>query len=328
MVLAAGFGSRMMPLTAEVSKVVFPLAGRQVIIRALDFLVSRAAVKNIVVNLHHAPNSVKDCLENYPQDIEYSFEKEILGTGGALYKMKDSFVAADDTFIMVNGDSFFGDCPIDRALEFHRAKGALATMVVMDMPVGDKYGAVEVDSEFRVRRIAGMPADLEEKYLKPCHFVGMHIMEPDILSLLPAGASDINRDVYPSLIEMGAPVYAFHTSFTWFDLGTPQRFLNAFEVLAGTESEDSLIINDHSTVSAKMEFAPPLEICSGAEIGCNCAVGRSIIMKNAVVGDNCRIENSIVGQDTVISPGSELRNAMVANVGGKLEISHWLGYRS
>lgn len=328
MVLAAGFGSRLMPLTAEVSKVTFPLAGRPVIVRALDFLAQKASVDRFVVNLHHAPDSVKGCLKNYPNNIDYSFESDILGTGGALFKRKEDFTRAGETFIMANGDSYFGECPIDRALDFHRKKDALATLVVMDMPSGDSYGAVEVDQDFRVRKIAGKPAHVQSAELKPCHFVGIHILEPEILSRIPSGVSDINRDLYPPLIESGAPVYAFHTSFTWFDLGTPARFLGAFEILAARETIDSLLISDRSSVRDGGRLLAPIEICPGAIIEENSRIRRSIVMTGAVIGEDCRIENSIIGPEAIVGPGSRFSGVIAANVEGKLEISRWHDYRS
>ena len=106
LILAAGFGTRLLPLTAAKSKVTFSLAGIPVLVRVLKFL-RASGVDDFVVNIHHAQESVRDCLTEARERVTYSFEPEILGTAGALLGAKKHL--EDETFLLVNGDSYYAD---------------------------------------------------------------------------------------------------------------------------------------------------------------------------------------------------------------------------
>ena len=140
LVLAAGLGTRLLPLTAAKSKVTFSLAGIPVLLRVLKFL-RASGVDHFVVNLHHAPDSVRQCLDKAEERVTYSFEPEILGTAGALLGAEKHL--GDETFLLVNGDCYYAGLDFSAALGFHRENGSLATMILIDQPPGSRYRAVE-----------------------------------------------------------------------------------------------------------------------------------------------------------------------------------------
>ncbi|MFH1070828.1 MAG: sugar phosphate nucleotidyltransferase, partial [Candidatus Glassbacteria bacterium] len=224
LVLAAGLGTRLLPLTDRKSKVALSLAGIPVIVRVVRML-RRHGVDRIVVNLHHAPATVKAALAEAGEEVAYSPEPEILGTGGALRGAREHL--AGSSFLLVNGDCYHEDPDLEGAVEFHRRKGAMATMLLLDMPGGEAYRPVELDNQSRILRVAGKPQSSSMKEAASLHFPGIHIFEPEVLDLVRPGFSDVNGTLYPRLIESGLPVFGYHTDFRWFDLGTPARFLEA-----------------------------------------------------------------------------------------------------
>jgi len=324
LILTAGFGTRLLPLTAAKSKVTFSLAGIPVLVRVLKFL-RESGVDDFVVNLHHAPDSVRDCLTEVRERVTYSFEQEILGTAGALLGAKRHL--GDETFLLVNGDCYYADLDLSPALDFHRKQGSVATMILIDQPSGSQYRAVELSEEGRLVRIAGEPQSSTLQTVASLHFPGIHILEPEFLSRIEPGFSDINSGVYPRLIVEGAPVYGYHTGFRWFDLGTPGGFLYAAcELLSeATESEreSAILVGSQSSVSPESTLEGPLEIGSDAEIAPGCSLRRSVLADNVVLEPGVVVEDSLIGDNVRLKAGSVLKHCLVAKEGGVVRTVRW-----
>jgi len=322
MILAAGFGTRLFPLTSGKSKVVLPLAGVPVIVRVIR-LFRELGVDDFVVNLHHASHTVRDTLSAWGEKVTFSLEERIMGTGGALHQAKEFF--SDRTFLLVNGDCYYEGFPLAEALEFHRERKALATMVLMDLPEGSDYKAVKIDKCGHLVQIAGRPEQPSAQAAKRLHFTGIHILEPEILQELPPGFSEINRDIYPVLIARKAPVFGFHTSFRWFDLGTPGQYLEAVSALLSPEAKPgaSVLVGKNSSIDPQAGLLPPLEIGPRARIGPGCRLHRAVLGEGVTVEKDVVIENSLVGDNLHLEAGLRLCSCVVAEVDGVREIRRW-----
>lgn len=320
-VLAAGFGTRLLPVTGNISKVSLSLAGVPVIVRVLRSL-RGAGADRFLVNLHHGSASVRRAIERFGENPDYSVESKILGTGGALHQAAGSL--ADGTFLLVNGDCLYEGIPLDAALRFHRDRGSLATLVLLDMPGDTAYGAVELGAGERIVRIAGLPAAASPG-AKGLHFCGIHIIEPELLRHVRPGFSDIVRDIYVPLISAGAPLYGFHTSFLWRDLGAPERFLDAqFDLLAGIVTAPGWnLFGEDCVFESGAEIGPLAELGDGVRLGAGSRVTRSLVCENVVIGSGCRVEGSIIAPEFRLAPGTELRNALAGFVRDKQELRHW-----
>ncbi|PYQ14767.1 MAG: hypothetical protein DMH00_00805 [Acidobacteria bacterium] len=235
MVLAAGYGERMKPLTWDRAKPALPLLNRATILHLLEHL-ARNGVTEVAINLHYRPDTLR-CIE--PQIralgllVNFLEEPVILGTGGGLKNAERLLV--DGTLIMVNSD-FVTDCALLLALEHHRQTRALATLVLTPYQEGTEYGAVEMEHTGRIVRIAGRPG--KDSGVPKYHFTGIHILEPTIFrEIPPVVKSEINREVYPRLIEAEGRISGYlHLGF-WKELGTPQRYLDgSLELLACGDS--------------------------------------------------------------------------------------------
>jgi mannose-1-phosphate guanylyltransferase len=213
MVLAAGFGSRLRPLTDRVPKPLLAIGGHPMI--AYPLAVLRAAgIREVLVNLHHHGDQIRAALGDgtaYGLSIAYSEEDPILDTGGAI-KKAEPFLGGE-TFVVINADILV-DLRLAEAIAWHRRQGALATMVLRPDPLAARYGLIEIDARARVRRILGQPAGGAEDLI-PLMFAGVHVFEPDVFSYMEPGVFGIIRVTYPRLLAAGCPLFGYVFNGYW-----------------------------------------------------------------------------------------------------------------
>ena len=314
MVLCAGFGTRLRPLTDKIPKPLVPLLGIP-LLRYNFALLLAAGVREIVINTHHLGAEMEQgailVARELGVDLHVSREdKQILGTGGGVRKAQEWL--ASGTFFLLNGDMLF-DADLNAALEAHRQAGAVATMVLAPYPKGASYGAVEVDAGLNVRRVAGR-GTAPDPALTKMHFTGVHVLEPAMLSRLPAeGESDINRTAYVRLIHEGMKVHGHVQSAYWGDLGNTRSLLRAN--LDALEDRVPLQrFRPHADPFAGMELRgprilahPTAQIEAGALVtGPVLVRARSRIGAGAVVGPDV-----VIGEDVRVDPGAQVRRAVL-----------------
>lgn len=210
MILAAGLGSRLRPLTDKTPKALIPVAGKPLIAYPLALL-REAGIREVMINLHHRGDQIRDALGNGSEcgvSIAYSEEDPILDTGGAI-KNAERFLQGD-TFVVLNADTVI-DLRLTDLIDFHRRKRALATMVLRPDPDAVRYGTIEIDAARRIRRFLGKPAEVLEP-LTPLMFAGVHVFEPQVFELMEPGKFGITRVTYPKMLANGELLfgYVFH----------------------------------------------------------------------------------------------------------------------
>ncbi|HWO42829.1 MAG TPA: NDP-sugar synthase [Candidatus Eisenbacteria bacterium] len=237
MILAAGLGTRLRPITDRLPKALVPVAGRPMIEYPLRLL-RHYGIRDIIINLHHLGDQVEAYLgagDKFGLRIAYSKETELLDTGGGLLKAKPFLAGA--TFIVVNTDVLI-DLPLCDAIEFHRRKAATATLVLRTDPHAQRYGSMSTDGCGRIRRFleATAPApsprrDRESELM----FTGVQILEPEIFDFMAADSAaekfSTTRDTYPRLLRAGGALYGFRFDGFWRDLGTLESLREAEESL-------------------------------------------------------------------------------------------------
>src|SRR6185369_1731374 len=196
MMLAAGFGERLWPLTVDRTKPALPVLGKPLVGYVAEYL-ARFGIKDVIVNLHHEPDSVRRVLGDGSQfgvRLEYVYEPEILGTSGALDNARA--LLESETFVVING-KLVTDIDMDAALQHHRRENALATLVLKRNVARERFSIVETHDGL-VTRFAGMPSPTDLEADPPLMFTGIHIMEPRIFDYIPRGIfSDTVVDAYP-----------------------------------------------------------------------------------------------------------------------------------
>ena len=330
MVLCAGFGTRLRPLTDRVPKPLVPLCGVP-LLRYNFALLKNAGVREIVINTHHLGPTMARGAQAIASELDLDLqvsreEKQILGTGGGVRRAQAMLGAG--TFLLMNGDMIF-DLDLAAALAAHRKEGAVATMVLAPYPRGATYGAVEVDAQMNVRRIAGRGAQPDPS-LSKLHFTGVHVLEPELIARLPAeGESDINRTAYVRAIHDGARVHGFLQQGYWGDLGAPrsllrahldvlekriplQRFRPEADPFDGCE-ERAPGVFVHPTAQVEALLTAPVLIQAGATVAPGAVVGSGVtIGAKARVDAGAHLEKAVVWEWTHVAAGERLVEQIAA----------------
>lgn len=322
MILAAGLGERMWPLTEERAKTSLPLINRPIIAHILEHL-ARHGVQETVINLHYQPESIRGLVgdgRKHGLKVHYSDEPVILGTAGGL-KKAEPFLKNGSSFFMLNSDSI-SDCDLTAVLKKHRESGALATMVLMPQDPKAGYSTVEMDERSRIVRVAGNPPGSSDPRVGRYFFAGIHVFEPDIFDAIPAGKSEINSDIYPRLILEGRTIKGYvHTGF-WKELGNPRLYLEGALAVLRRDEDSSLetlkcgegIYLDRVAAPKDVAIEPPVFIGRGASIGPDSAVqGGVIVGRQAIIGKECSLRSSLVWDGARIGNGSRLSECIVTS---------------
>jgi NDP-sugar pyrophosphorylase family protein len=217
MILAAGFGRRLRPLTDRTPKPLLAVGGHPLIAYALA-LVRAAGITEAVVNLHHRGDQIRDVLGTraYGVAITYSAEDPLLDTGGGIRKAAP--LLASDRFVVLNSDTIC-DLDLTAVIAWHAARGALATMVLRPDREAARYGIIEIDGAQRIRRFLGRPAVVATP-LTPLMFAGVHVFEPAVFSFMDEARFGITAQTYPRLLAAGAPVFGYPFDGYWRVLDT------------------------------------------------------------------------------------------------------------
>lgn len=226
-ILAAGLGTRLRPMTDSLPKPLLPVGGRPVIVYNL-LLLKRYGITEAIINLHYQADKIIRALGDgtqYGMTIRYSREPEILGTAGGVRKAARWL--AQGSFLVVNGDILV-DVNLDRLVEFHYRKRALVTMVLRKDPDPDAWGAVEVDEQGRIRQLLGKLNACGER-LTTLMFTGVQVMQPRALDYIPARGFASLIDTYLAMLRQGERVLGYPMRGYWLDIGTAARYREANE---------------------------------------------------------------------------------------------------
>lgn len=296
MILAAGYGTRFRPVTYEIPKPMVPLCNKPLIAWAVDSLLE-AGIDEIIINLHHLPEQIEGFVrENYHArgEFHFSFEPEILGTGGGIRKVRD-LLAGDDDFILVNGDTV-QQPRYAELVAARRRTDALAALSLRHPPEGDRFTKVFFDGE----RITGFGEGTGEALM----FSGSHVISSRIFDRLPdRDFSGITEDVYIPALRSGEQSLAgVVDDRLWFDIGTPRRYLEAsrgmLQALLGGDlaAPENSILGDESLIHT-----------AGRVTG---QVLRSVIGEGARVDGD--VDDSAVWPDVVVPAKSSIVSSVIA----------------
>lgn len=288
MILCAGLGTRLRPLTLELPKPAVPLLNRPLVGYAMS-LVRALGLQRVTINTHWLPDGMREAaLQEAAREgleLRVSHEPAVLGTGGGLRQARElGLVARDRPLVVLNGDVLF-DVDLRRVVRTHLDSGARATMVLRPMPAGGSYSPVEADADGRIRRIG--------RYGEPGHgpghlFTGVHVLSPEALDLLPEGEVGVIETVYAPLLERGERVQAAFETGRWLDLGDPPGYLDAHLRLLG----EALV-------------------ASGAHVGEGARIERSCVGEGAFVGEGAEVIDSVVWAGARVEAGERVERTVV-----------------
>jgi mannose-1-phosphate guanylyltransferase len=317
MILAAGKGTRVRPITQTIPKPMIPILQKPV----MEFLVEllrQHGFDQIMVNVSH----LADVIENYFRDgqkfgvqIAYSFEGRIeegemigeaLGSAGGMKRIQDFSPFFDDTFVVLCGDALI-DLDLTAAVKWHREKGAIATIVMKSVPREEvpSYGVVVTDESGKIKAFQEKPS--VEEALSTDINTGIYIFEPEIFKYIPSGQEyDIGSQLFPALVAAGAPFYGISMDFEWVDIGKVPDYWRAIQ---------SVLLGQVKNVSI-----PGIEVRPGIYAGLNVAVnwdkvditGPVYIGGMTIIEDGAKIVGpTMIGPNCWLCSGATVENSVI-----------------
>ena len=334
MILAAGKGTRVRPITHTIPKPMIPILQKPVMEFLLELLREHGFTE-IMVNVSHLAEEIENYFrdgQRFGVEIAYSFEGRIedgeligdaMGSAGGLKKIQNFQRFFDDTFVVLCGDALV-DLDLTEAVKRHKAKGALASLITKRVPRDQvsSYGVVVTDEDGRVRSFQEKP-EVDEAASDMIN-TGIYIFEPEVLDFVPSDqAFDIGSDLFPKLVAAGAPFYALPMEFEWVDIGKVPDYWQAIrsvlqgqvrqvkipgkQVRPGIYAGLNVAANwDQINVTGPIYVGGMTRIEDGATI-----IGPAMIGPNCHICEDATIDNSIIFDYSRIGAGVRLVEKLV-----------------
>ncbi|MBD2314709.1 NDP-sugar synthase [Desertifilum sp. FACHB-1129] len=335
MILAAGKGTRVRPITHTIPKPMIPILQKPVMEFLLELL-RQHGFDQVMVNVSHLAYEIESYFrdgQRFGVQIAYSFEGKIeekgelvgnaIGSAGGMKRIQDYNPFFDDTFVVMCGDALI-DLDLTAAVKWHREKGAIATVIMKSVPRDEvsSYGVVVTDETDRIKTFQEKPS--VEEALSTNINTGIYIFEPEVLDYIPSGVEyDIGGELFPKLVEMGAPFYGLVMDFQWVDIGKVPDYWRAIrgvlsgeiqnvsipghQVAPGIYTGLNVAVNwDKVDIQGPVYIGGMTKIEDGAKI-----VGPTMIGPNCCICSGATVENSVIFEYSRLGPGVRLVDKLV-----------------
>ncbi|RMD72282.1 MAG: NDP-sugar synthase [Cyanobacteria bacterium J149] len=334
MILAAGKGTRVRPITHTIPKPLIPILQKPV----MEFLVEllrQHGFKQIMVNVSHLAEEIENYFrdgQRFGVEIGYSFEGRIidgelvgeaLGSAGGLKKIQEFNPFFDDTFVVLCGDALI-DLDLTEVVRQHKAKGAIATVVTKSVPkeAVSSYGVVVSDENGKILTFQEKPS--VEDALSTEINTGIYVFEPEVINYIPSNQEyDIGSELFPKLVELNLPFYAVNMDFEWVDIGKVPDYWEAIravlrgdvknvqipgkEIKPGVYTGLNVSVNwDKVDITGPVYIGAMTHIEDGAKI-----VGPSMIGPNCWICEGATVDNSVIFEYSRLGSGVYLQDKLV-----------------
>ncbi|PIG94178.1 NDP-sugar synthase [Gloeocapsopsis sp. IPPAS B-1203] len=334
MILAAGKGTRVRPITYTIPKPMIPILQKPVMEFLLELL-RQHGFDQIMVNVSHLAGEIESYFrdgQHFGVQIAYSFEGRIedgelvgeaIGSAGGMRRIQDFSPFFDDTFVVLCGDALI-DLDLTAAVKWHKSRGAIATVIMRSVPREEvsSYGIVVTDDAGRVKAFQEKPA--VEEALSTNISTGIYIFEPEVLDYIPSGQQyDIGSQLFPKLVEIGAPFYGLVMDFQWVDIGKVPDYWHAIrgvlsreiknveipghQVAPGIYTGLNVAVNwDKVDITGPVYIGGMTRIEDGAKI-----IGPAMIGPNCWICSGATVDNSVIFDYSRLGPGVRLVDKLV-----------------
>lgn len=330
-VMVGGKGTRLLPLTETRPKIILPVADRPCLWYLLRSLAA-GGIKEVILACGYKSELMRTAIgdgSDLGLDIEYSYEDEPLGTGGAMKLVEDRL---DDTFVAANGDVFVS-MDVSGEIDIHRSTGAAVTIALTPVDNPCEFGIARVDDELRITEFKEKPKP--EEVFSNLINAGVYVLQKDVLSEVPEGTFyDFSKDLVPRLMSEGRRIQGYEVDGIWMDVGRPRDLLGANLAIAdaeyagrdwkapgcaldgsfylgpgssvnGCRLTDTAILNHSSVKASDLDRVLVMEGCEihGARIA------------NSILGEGCRVGKGAVVTDSVLADGTVVKPGEVLDQG-------------
>ena len=324
-VMAAGAGTRLRPLTYGIPKPMVPVVNKPVLEHTLENLKAHG-IYEAVLNLYHFPQMIKKHFgDGSPlgMKITYSLERKLLGTAGGVKKTEAMF---DSTFVVLSGDGLT-DINLTKAIRFHRAKKALATMVLKHIDAKFDYGVTLTDSSGKIKKFIEKPkwSDVFANTVN----TGIYIFEPEIFKFIPKRRFyDFGSQLWPDLLRRKKRIFGYVTNDYWTDVGNIREYRNGVRDalegkirlnIPGREVRKGIRVGEGTKIEKGAKLLAPCVIGKHCFIGKKACVGRfTTVGDNSSIKSGAVIKNSILWEKVKVAKNVDLENCVI---GYKAEVS-------
>jgi mannose-1-phosphate guanylyltransferase len=333
MILAGGMSTRLYPLTRQVPKPLVPIAGEPISAHIMRWLASFGYTE-VAINIHYLAEAIEAAFgdgSRFGVNLNYLHEAELMGSAGAIKPLQQFFTG---TFVVVGCDDLT-DANLDALVTFHKERGAVATIGLIDGDEVDQYGVVITDERGRIVEFQEKPPKGTER--SKLVNTGIYVFEPAIFDFIPAATFyDFGKGVFPALLAAGAEFYGMRLGGAyWRDIGTPSEYrLATADVLAGrvrlrgaratgvpsdvrlgndVRIEGDVRLGSNVNVGRRVRIVGPTVIGDNVHIGDQAVIERSIVWDGATLGDRVVVRDSIVGIGYDVPADTALIDCIVAN---------------
>ncbi len=315
LVLSAGLGQRLRPMTTRLPKPLLPAAGQSVAAHTLNQL-ALIGCDAVAMNLHHRGDQIRAAFKDQwgGLSMHYSEEPELLGTLGALRPLRE-FFSDCDLALVINGDSL---CrwPLKQMIRRHTKTGAAATILLSATAEPEHYGGgVGLNESLRVtqfRRSGPIRGIVKERAV----FAGAHVLSRSLLDCIPdgSGPADIVGDLYQPLLESGTDFQAVKTRRAWHDLGTPDRYLDGVCDWARGRAPVRWLRSNWVASGARVGARVRLRrtaLEAGAQVESHSRLDQVVVLPGGRVGPHCKLHRVIVAPNATLPEGSDVEHRLV-----------------
>jgi NDP-sugar pyrophosphorylase family protein len=306
MILAAGVGSRLDPLTRNIPKPMVPIVNKPVMEHIVEML-AKNGFKDIMVNVHYLGDQIQSYFGNgkkWGVKISYSVEDQLWGDAGSVKRCESFF--DEDTFIVVGGDDL-ADLDLTRLIRFHKDRKAMATIALSLVDDPSEYGIALLNDRGRITRFLEKPKG--EVMFSNSANTGVYVFDRQVLELVPkATPYGFGKDLLPLLLEQRTRFYGYLTSSYWKDVGNLRQYQDAHRDALDGRADVKLPVPEvkkYVWMGENVEIDPSAEVGYPVVIGNNCRIEKGArVLEYSVLADDCVIEEGAVVKQSVLWPGA------------------------
>jgi len=331
--MAAGYGTRLEPLTLAVPKPMVPIANKPTMQHNIELL-RRHGIKRIIANIHYHPEQIVNYFSDgreFGVDLSYSYEEELMGTAGGVFRMGRVVEHIDETFVVLSSDALT-DINLKELIKFHKAKKALATIALSKVQDVEQFGVLSLDENSRVSGFQEKPKRDEAK----SNFVnaGIYVFEPEIFDMIPKGEFfDFGKQLFPKLIEENLPVFGYEMVEYWSDVGTLDAYIKANYdsmkglvrvLIPGKKTSSCVWLGKNTVIDPSVKFEGCVIIGYRVEIKKGAVIKDAVIGGMSVIGSDVKVDGSIIWGDSFVSQGAEIKESVIGSwcrIGSYVKIS-------
>lgn len=325
MIMAAGVGSRLDPLTQDVPKPLVPIANRPM----MDILFERLleiSVTDVVANTHFKGEKIIERYKNNDMGINFSYvhEEKLSGTAGGVKKCQFFFNEGED-FLVLSADGL-SNADLKAGIEAHKESGAIVTMGIKKIALEEipNFGVVVTDENGFVTGFQEKPSIKDAK--SDCINTGIYIFNYKIFDYIPADTFyDFAKNVFPDLLSKKVKLNTFQVDEYWSDIGTIDQYSQSvndvFEGECKINHTEIISTPKGAYIKGSDSYIAPSALLFGHNtIGNNCVIGKNVVLQNCILWDDVEIKDDLIIKNCIVASHSEIKMNMVNQVVGPNQI--------